>query len=190
MVTYGGYNDVLGIYYPSYYASGVLTIPATITYKGVTYRVTSIDHDAFCDCSDLTSVNIPNSITSIGATAFSGCSNLTSVNIHSNIISIGSDAFYGTRWYNNKPDGLVYVGNVAYKYKGTMPANTSIVIKDGTVTISGHAFYWCDGLTSVSIPNSVISIGKSAFSGCSALTFVDIPNSVISIGESAFEGCI
>ena len=35
--------------------------------------VTSIGHDAFSDCSGLTSVAIPNSVTSIGEYAFSDC---------------------------------------------------------------------------------------------------------------------
>ena len=41
--------------------------------------MTSIGNYAFCDCSGLTSVTIPNSVTSIGFYAFSGCSGLTDV---------------------------------------------------------------------------------------------------------------
>ena len=32
-----------------------------------------------------------------------------------------------TPWYDNQPDGLVYAGKVAYRYKGTMPQNTNII---------------------------------------------------------------
>ena len=39
--------------------------------------VTSIGHDAFHDCTELTSVTIPNSVTSIGSSAFQGCTGLT-----------------------------------------------------------------------------------------------------------------
>ncbi len=53
--------------------SGDVTIPATVTYNGTTYRVTSIAWSAFKDCSRLTSIVLPESLTLIGNFAFSGC---------------------------------------------------------------------------------------------------------------------
>ena len=84
---------------------------------------------------------------------------------------------------------MVYIGKVAYRYKGEMPCGTSVVIKEGSVSISPGAFYDCSGLTSVAIPDSVTSIDDGAFEGCSGLTSVTIPDSVTSIGEDAFKGC-
>ena len=46
--------------------TGNLTIPESVTYGDISYPVTSIGDEAFCDCSGLTSVTIPNSVTSIG----------------------------------------------------------------------------------------------------------------------------
>ena len=146
--------------------TGSVTIPATVTYGGVTYSVTKIGDNAFSYCSGLTSVTIPNSVT-----------------------LIGGGAFAGTAWYDNQPDGLVYAGKVAYGYKGTMPENTSISIVEGTLGVAQEAFAYCAGLTSVTIPNSVTEIGWSAFSGCSGLTSVTIGNSVTSIGYYAFSYC-
>ena len=148
-----------------------------------------IGNNTFCNCSSLTSLTIPNSMTSIGSGAFFDCTSLTSVTIPNSVTSIGAGAFYGTTWFNNQPDGLVYAGKVAYKYKGTMPEGTQITIKEGTFGISAHAFYGCKGLTSITIPNSVTSIGNSAFCQCSGLTSITIPNSVTSIGNNAFSGC-
>ena len=151
--------------------------------------VTSIRQSAFNNCSGLTSIEIPNSVTSIGSYAFENCSGLTSIEIPNSVTSIGYRAFDGTAWYNNQPNGLVYAGKVAYKYKGIMPSNTSITINEGTLGIAHSAFYGCSGLTSIEIPNSVTSIGGSAFSGCTGLTSIEIPNSVTSIGGSAFRNC-
>ena len=151
--------------------------------------ITSIGSSAFAGCTGLTSVEIPDSVKIIGDNAFSGCTSLTSIEIPNSVTSIGYDAFSETVWYDNQPDGVVYAGKVLYKYKGAMPENTSIVVKEGTIEIAFGAFSFCTGLTSVEIPNSVTSIGEDAFSFCTSLTSIEIPNSVTSIGERAFRCC-
>ena len=159
-VTYqgGGYLSYSNEY------QGNVVIPASVTYSGKTYPVTSIGYDAFDGCFGLTSVTIPNSVKSIGAGAFLRCSGLTSVTIPNSVTSIGNYAFEGCN------------------------SLTSIEIPDSVTSIGNYAFLYCSGLTSVTIPNSVTSIGSGAFGGCSGLTSIEIPNSVTSIGEFAFDG--
>ena len=146
-------------------------------------------HHLYLNGKEIKDLVIPTSVTSIGSYAFRNCENLISITIPSSVTSIGSSAFEGTAWYDNQPDGLVFAGKFAYKYKGEMPANSSISLQEGTIGIAGSAFYNCSSLTSITIPNSVISIGNSAFSGCSGLTSVTILNNVTSIGYQAFHSC-
>ena len=160
-----------------------------LTSIAIPNSVTSIGNFAFNSCTGLTSVTIPDSVTSIGDYAFYNCTGLTSVTIPNSVTSIGGSAFSDTAWYDNQPDGLIYAGKVAYQYKGEMPDNTSITIKDGTKEITDGAFEDCTSLTSVTIPDSVTSIGTAAFLNCTGLTSVTIPNSVTSIGSFAFSSC-
>ena len=162
-----------------------LVIPGSID----GYTVTGIGYWAFSENYKLKSIVIPDSVTSIYDSAFASCINLTSVTIPNSISYVGGWAFLDTAWYDNQPDGLIYIGKSAYKYKGEMSENTEIVLKDGTSGISGGAFYECARLTSITIPDSVVYIGSSAFSDCTGLTSITIPNSVRSIDNYAFSDC-
>ena len=151
--------------------------------------VTTIGNSAFYDCTGLTSIVIPNSVTTIDYSAFYGCTNLSDISIPSSVTAIGASAFENTAWFNNQPDDLLYIGAIAYRYKGTMPEGTSITIKNGTLSLADFVFDNCTGLTNVSIPNSVTYIGNNAFNQCSSLTSVNIPNSVTTLAGEAFANC-
>lgn len=151
--------------------------------------LSSIGERAFLDCTGLSSISLPNSLTSIGAYAFASCSWLTDNIVPESVVIIEPKAFYDTPWFESLSDGVVYINNVLYTYKGTMPDNTDIAIKDGTVSISANAFAVCSGLKSVSIPNSVTKIGSGAFASCENLTSVVLPSNLTEIASGIFENC-
>lgn len=92
-VSYGGSSPDS---YSNEYAGNVI-IPESVTYNAKTYSVTEIIRSAFSDCSDLTSVTIPNSVTSIGSYAFQDCINLYSVTSLVNIpFKLDASAFIYT----------------------------------------------------------------------------------------------
>ena len=178
-------------------AKGAITIPSKIDEKSVT----SIGYVAFRDCTNLTSITIPDSVTRIGSMAFRDCTGLTSITLSNSVTSIGDWAFWGCT-------GL-----------------TSITIPDSVTSIGIWAFLGCTGLTSITLGNNVTSIREGVFDGCTGLISINvasgnnyysdnngvlfnkektelikypagksqtsytIPNSVTSIGKRAFYKC-
>ncbi|MCL2086448.1 MAG: leucine-rich repeat protein [Oscillospiraceae bacterium] len=151
--------------------------------------VESIGIYVFSNCTGLTNVTIGVGVGSIGFSAFQDCTKLTEIKIPDSVTSIGSSAFSGTALFNNQPDGVVYVGKWAVGYKGEMPTNTTITLRNDTRAIGSGAFASLSNLTSIIILDSVISIGSGAFSDCTGLTSVSIGGGTKSIGEGAFMGC-
>lgn len=217
--------------------AGDIIIPSTVNYNNMDYLVTSIgigafsqrygltsitipesvktiERYAFAYCYNLSSIIIPRNVSHIGENAFAVCKNLNTIIFPDNITSIEHGAFHKTAWYDNQPDGTIYIGNVLYDYKGTMPANTVIEIRDGTTCITQSTFKDCTNLTSIIIPESVVSIGYAAFEGTNwyndqpdgiiyinnvlykykgtmpANTTIDIKSGITSISHSAFDGCM
>ena len=142
----------------------------------------------FGHCENLESVEMGDSIEHIGEEAFYLCSSLSEIKFSKNIRSVSRLALDTTLWYENQPDGLIYIGKCAYKYKGDMPENTSVAIKDGTLGIGDHAFLNQKDLVSVTLPDSLKEIGSYAFSS-TGIEEISIPDSVTKVGEAVFSYC-
>ena len=155
----------------------------------------------FQDNTDITSfdeLQYFTNLKTIGTSAFSGCTNLASIMVPASLTKIGQYVFRNTAWLNAQPDGLVYLGNVLYTYKGTMPENTKIVVKDGTTCICNYAFSSQTNLIEIELPNSLLYLGTEdtsldeygyVFSGCRGLTAIKIPAGVKDIIRYTFYRC-
>ena len=127
------------------------TIPASISYKGTVYRVTSISYCAFFNCDSLTSVEIGDGVTSIDYGAFANCDSLTSVVIG---------------------DGVTSIGEKAFAYCDSL---TSVVIPDSVTSIGNWAFDDCSSLTSITFAGTKAQwneIEKDRWSSGSEITKV------------------
>jgi hypothetical protein len=153
-------------------ASGDIVIAST--YSG--FPVTRIEVWAFLDCTNLTSVTIPNSVTNIGGNAFYDCTALTNIAVAMDNPSYSS------------PDGALFNKAQTTLIQFPCGRDGGYAVPSGVTSIGAAAFYHCTGLTNVTIPNTVVSIGLEAFSGCTGLTGATIPDSVTAIQGSAFYG--
>ena len=94
----------------------------SVTYDGVAYTVTAIDHLAFFNCPNLTDVVIPETVTAIGNTSFKNCTSLTSITIPNSVTSMGMYAFQNCT------------------------SLTDVVIGSGMTSIGAMAFNGCEDL--------------------------------------------
>ena len=75
-----------------------VSIPATITVKGIKYQVTAVSKDAFKNNKKVTQVTIDKNVNNIGKNAFYGCKNLKKVIIKTTKLTkktVGKNAFKG-----------------------------------------------------------------------------------------------
>ena len=177
-------------YAPAYaYLPSTLEIPSQVVHMGNTYTVTEIGDYAFQACKMLESVIIPNTVKKIGFYVFTGCTKLLNISFPESLEDVMGGALYECAWYNNQPDGLVYVGNLLYRYKGTAPVGT-IEVREGTKAILDFAFSQQSNIQSVVLPSSVTSVHLQAFANCANLETIVLPDSLSVIDDEAFTNCV
>ena len=153
-----------------------LDIPPTVQYIG---------EFAFSGFSSLTSLTIPYGVNRINRGTFNYTRSLLVINFPPTIEYVHSETgLLNTSWWAMQPDGIVYVGSVAFRWNGDMTSNTAVEIREGTTSIADSAFR-STPLTSIVIPDSVTHIGNSAFRE-TQLTDVIIPNGITSIDQLVF----
>ena len=167
---------------------GTVTIPSTVTYEEVQYRVINIGDEAFYDCTSLTAVVIPEGVTGIGASSFRQCTGLTSIHIPEGVLSLGEWAFGDCSSLATVtiPQSVTAIGEGAFYNCSSL---NSIALPKAMTSIGGGAFYNCAVLKTVSIPESVTHIKYSTFSSCTGLTEILLPEGLTTIESGAFQGC-
>lgn len=123
-----------------------------------------VPHDAFYQCSNITSVTISGGVSYIRTNAFYNCENLEKVTIAGLITHIGNGSFMAC---NNL---------------------SSVTFGETVTTIEARAFERTN-ISCLNIPSSVTTIGDWAFRECPQLTNVVVPNGLASIGSKAFFDC-
>ena len=153
--------------------------------------ITSIGYQTFAYCTSLKKVEIPESVTLIELRAFSQCTSLEEVIKGDNIEKIEDGAFGGTVWDNNITEGEVYLGKVLYAYRGEIPENTVLRIREGTKSVAPYCAYENSGtmknLVSIIFPDGLESIGDDAFSDCYKLNTIILPKSLKKVGKYNFD---
>ena len=150
--------------------------------------LTSLSSQAFDNCSNLTSIIIPNNVNSIGWFAFRNCESLTEFTVPESVTYLD----WLVLLYCNSLEVVNYNAinaSINDRWIRDCPSLTTINIGENVQTIPGNAFRECSSLTSVVFSESVTTIGGFAFYGCSGLSGeLTIPESVTSIGGAAFAG--
>lgn len=126
--------------------------------------VQTIGEKSFRDCSNLITINLPNSITKIGSGAFFECGKLSYLNLSSSLLEIERGAFAGT-------------------------AIDRITIPEGITRLELDLFGNNANLKYVTLPSTLTKIERGVFWNCPELEHITIPENVTTIGEYCFFGC-
>ena len=134
--------------------AGNVVVPSVV--EG--FPVTRIGENAFANCSEITSIVIPESISNISAGSFNNCTALQS------IVVDPANTFY-------RSDGNCVIETESKTL--VFGCKNSVIPSNGSVTaIGSFAFCGCEGITTLIVPEKITSIGKYAFKDCTGITDV------------------
>ena len=150
---------------------GDVNIPATVEHNGENYTVTTINDDAFADCTTLRSITIPATVTELSGWGFRNCASLEQITVSNKNPRFNS---------NNNCNAIIETGE-----NKLIVGSLWTVIPEGITRIGADAFWGRWGLETINIPNSVKEIGSHAFSWC-FLNEITLPSELEVLEEGAF----
>lgn len=143
-----------------------------------------IGSNAFLDCSQLKSINIPGNYKVIYDNAFKNCTSLQSITISEGVERIGVGAFArnGALTSISIPSTMKAIG---YEYNEFSAIDPEYADKTG-------AFAYCKMLSKVDIAEGKEDayIGANTFYKCSRLKSIIIPGNYKAVYENAFTECV
>ena len=166
-------------------------------------NLTTIGQNAFYNCSNLTTFEIPDGITTISSYAFYNCNNYIDVKIPESITRVDSYAFYRSssstyrrvyitdlrKWFDitfNNGD------NTNPLHNGNLYLNNSLVttltLPSDITQVKDYTFYGCKSIQTLNITDNITSIGTYAFINNSNLSTINWGTGLTSIGNAAFYG--
>lgn len=187
--------------YPRY--TGDIVVPATVSYNGVEYTVTSVG-EAFRASLRLRSIRLPETITRIEQYAFEDCLDLKEVVMPDALSYIAKYAFYGCGLREfTVPKGVTTIAE--YAFEDCWMDSVSIIyntLKD----IRGYAFpkakslyldctevgyewFLACGFENVYFGKNVRKIRNDAFGYCDNIKQISIPETITEMGSNVFRDC-
>lgn len=167
----------------------------------------------FNNCSNLTTVILPDKAKIITSNMFDGNKKLTTINFPSSITQIGVNAFYNCTKLKNLdiPDNASYtLGNSAFYNSGITEECAKNIVAHVThaTSIGNNLFQNCLSLVNVEVPvfanymfnnctnlksatstQAMETTGNEVFNGCTALERAKIADGTTTLGYCIFDGC-
>lgn len=149
--------------------------------------VLSLGNKAFCGCTGLLEIVLPDSLTVLGERAFYKCEKLRKVTLGTSVEAVPDYAFYACAMLEEVTvkGNIETIGRYAFRGCVALKSFDFSVVTD----IGESAFFGCAGLQSFVAPQTLYRIGNFAFRGCTGLRSVILPNTIREIGNHAFYGC-
>ncbi len=170
----------------SVYIPNCLTVIGENAFSGSKIKNLELQEGIVCEYRehafsglDIESIDFPESVTDISYKCFENCENLMNIDLPSELENLDGFAFHGSAWYESQPDGVVYLEDALYHYKGEMEEDAEVVVKHGTRLIADQAFGQYletsenySNLKTITLPNTIEYIGDGAFAQCYNITDV------------------
>ena len=134
---------------------------------------TEIGKKAFANCTNLTTLVIPDSVTAIGKGAFYNCTSLESLTVP----FVGKSDELSTTDDNENKIGYMFKGvsDIASGDENNyVPQSLRTVTVTSASMIANRAFEICENIVTVNLPATVTSIDLEAFASCHALEEINI----------------
>lgn len=149
------------------------------------HSIVGIAEGAFADRIDLRTVRL-RGVKVIEDRAFCNCPNLSVVDLCAPLFSIGEEAFMNTGLrFVSPPNSVTYIGPRAFAGCTDL---LSVTMPDATKTVEVGLFAKCSKLSNVTFSRYQRRIRTAAFDGCRSLDSLVLPEGIKTIEKDAFRG--